>query len=111
MKGPSQQFEWRESTKKNLARWLAIDPKLLIMDEPTHGVDVGAKADIYELMRDLAEQGISIMLISSELPEILTMSDRVVVMQEGEVTAILEQAEFDEETVMIYATGVGSNNN
>lgn len=96
--------------KTTLARWLAIDPKLLIMDEPTHGVDVGAKADIYELMRDLAEQGISIMLISSELPEIMTMSDRVVVMHEGEVTAILEQAECDEETIMIYATGIGNNN-
>ena len=96
--------------KITLARWLAIDPKLLIMDEPTHGVDVGAKADIYELMRDLAEQGISIMLISSELPEIMTMSDRVVVMHEGEVTAILEQAECDEETIMIYATGIGNNN-
>ena len=96
--------------KITLARWLAIDPKLLIMDEPTHGVDVGAKADIYELMRDLAEQGISIMLISSELPEIIIMSDRVVVMHEGEVTAILEQAECDEETIMIYATGIGNNN-
>lgn len=92
--------------KTTLARWLAINPKLFIMDEPTHGVDVSAKAEIYELMRNLANQGISIMLISSELPEILTMADRIVVMHEGRVTGILEHAQCDEETVMMYATGM-----
>jgi ribose transport system ATP-binding protein len=92
--------------KTILARWLAINPKLLILDEPTHGVDVGAKADIYRLMRDLAEQGVSILLISSELPEILTMSDRVVVMHEGEVTGILDRSELNEHVVMLYATGM-----
>ena len=79
--------------KTILARWLATNPKLLILDEPTHGVDVGAKADIYQLIRNLAEGGISIILISSELPEILAMSDRVVVMHEGRVTGILDRAE------------------
>jgi ABC-type sugar transport system ATPase subunit len=92
--------------KTILARWLAINPKLLILDEPTHGVDVGAKADIYRLVRNLAEKGISILLISSELPEILAMSDRVVVMHEGQVTGILDRAECDEHTVMRYATGM-----
>jgi ABC-type sugar transport system ATPase subunit len=92
--------------KTILARWLAINPKLLILDEPTHGVDVGAKADIYRLVRNLAEKGISILLISSELPEILAMSDRVVVMHEGCVTGILDRAECDEHTVMRYATGM-----
>jgi len=96
--------------KTTLARWLATNPKLLIMDEPTHGVDVGAKADIYNLMRDLARQGISIMLISSELPEILAMSDRVVVMYEGEVTAILEKEDCNEETIITYATGMAQKN-
>ena len=84
--------------KTILARWLATNPKLLILDEPTHGVDVGAKAEIYQLMRNLSEQGISIMLISSELPEILAMSDRVVVMHEGRVTGILDRENLDEHT-------------
>jgi ABC-type sugar transport system ATPase subunit len=79
------------------------------MDEPTHGVDVGAKAEIYELMRNLADQGISIMLISSELPEILTMADRVVVMYEGQVTAMLEHEQCDEHTIMMHATGMAEN--
>ena len=92
--------------KTILARWLATNPKLLILDEPTHGVDVGAKADIYQLIRNLAKEGISIMLISSELPEILAMSDRVVVMYEGQVTAILDRQECEEHTIMLYATGV-----
>ncbi len=96
--------------KTILARWLATNPKLLILDEPTHGVDVGAKADIYQLMRTLSEQGISIMLISSELPEILAMSDRVVVMHEGKVTGILDRENLDEHTIMLFATGLASQN-
>ena len=94
--------------KTILARWLATNPKLLILDEPTHGVDVGAKSDIYQLMRNLSDQGISIMLISSELPEILAMSDRVVVMHEGRVTGILDRDNLDEHTIMLYATGLAS---
>ncbi|MFN8474374.1 MAG: sugar ABC transporter ATP-binding protein [Anaerolineae bacterium] len=92
--------------KTILARWLATEPKLLILDEPTHGVDIGAKAEIYELMRELAAAGISIILISSELPEIMSMCDRVVVMHEGRVTGILDRAECDESTIMLYATGL-----
>jgi len=111
MEDPVSSLSGGNQQKTTLARWLAIDPKLLIMDEPTHGVDIGAKADIYKLMRNLAEQGISIMLISSELPEILAMSDRVVVMYEGRVTAVLDREQCDEETIIIYATGVGSNFN
>jgi len=95
--------------KTVLARWLATNPKLLIMDEPTHGVDVGAKAEIYEMMRGLAREGISIILISSELPEILSMSDRIVVMHAGRVTGILDRAEATEDKVMAYATGVAGN--
>jgi ABC-type sugar transport system ATPase subunit len=90
--------------KTVLARWLAIDPKLLILDEPTHGVDVGAKAEIYKLMRALSEEGISIILISSELPEILMMSDRVVVMREGRVTGILNRDQMTEDVIMACAT-------
>lgn len=91
--------------KTILARWLATNPRFLILDEPTHGVDVGAKSEIYELIRNLAKEGLSIMLISSELPEILTMSDRVVVMHEGSVTGILDKEDMTEENIMAYATG------
>lgn len=90
--------------KTVLARWLATNPKLLILDEPTHGVDVGAKAEIYKLMRALAREGISIILISSELPEILMMSDRVVVMREGRVTGILNREQMTEDVIMACAT-------
>jgi ABC-type multidrug transport system ATPase subunit len=89
--------------KTVLARWLAINPKILILDEPTHGVDVGAKLEIYKLMRTLTENGISIILISSELPEIILMSDRVVVMREGNIKAILDQDQLTEENIMTYA--------
>jgi ABC-type sugar transport system ATPase subunit len=89
--------------KTVLARWLAINPKILILDEPTHGVDVGAKLEIYKLMRSLTENGISIILISSELPEIILMSDRVVVMREGNIKAILDQDQLTEENIMTYA--------
>jgi ribose transport system ATP-binding protein len=95
--------------KTVLARWLATNPKLLILDEPTHGVDVGAKAEIYEMMRQLAQQGIGIILISSELPEILAMSDRIVVMHDGRVTGTLDHAEATEDKVMALATGIVTN--
>jgi len=91
--------------KTTLARWLATAPKVLILDEPTHGIDVGAKAEIYKIMRTLAGQGIGILLISSELPEIVAISDRVVVMHEGTMTALLDHEEIDEDTIMQSATG------
>ncbi len=91
--------------KTVLARWLAIGPELLILDEPTHGVDVGAKADIYRLIEDLAADGMGIMLISSELPEILSMSDRIVVMHEGSVRGVLDGPTATEHRVMELATG------
>lgn len=106
---PVRSLSGGNQQKTTLARWLATRPKLLIMDEPTHGVDVGAKAEIYELMRNLADQGISIMLISSELPEILTMADRVVVMHEGRVTGVLTRDQCDESTIMLYAAGLANN--
>jgi ABC-type sugar transport system ATPase subunit len=106
---PVRSLSGGNQQKTTLARWLATQPKLLIMDEPTHGVDVGAKAEIYELMRNLADQGISIMLISSELPEILALADRIVVMHEGRVTSILAHEQCDERTVMLYATGLAEN--
>jgi ABC-type sugar transport system ATPase subunit len=92
--------------KTILGRWLATGPKLLILDEPTHGVDVGAKAEIYMLMRNLAEEGIGILLISSELPEVLALANRIVVMHEGRVTGIVERADATQEQLMAYATAV-----
>jgi ABC-type sugar transport system ATPase subunit len=91
--------------KTVLGRWLATDPKILILDEPTHGIDVGAKAEIYRLIRELTTRGISIILISSELPEVIAMADRVVVMHEGTVTGILGRKRMTEETIMSCATG------
>ena len=92
-----------------IAKWLATRPKLLILDEPTRGVDVGARAEIYGFMNELAKQGVAILMISSDLPEVINMSDRVLVMHEGRVTANLSKAELSQETIMRYATTEGSN--
>ena len=89
----------------SVARWLATEPKLLILDEPTQGIDVGAKAEIYRLMGELAGRGMAILMISSELPEILGMSDRIVVMHGGTVSGILDRAEATQEKVLALALG------
>ncbi|HEU0006619.1 MAG TPA: ATP-binding cassette domain-containing protein, partial [Terriglobia bacterium] len=88
-----------------LAKWLSLDPKVLIFDEPTRGIDVGAKAEIYQLMRSLAERGIAILMISSDMEEILGTSNRVAVMHEGAVTGILDRHECSEEAIMRLAVG------
>jgi ABC-type sugar transport system ATPase subunit len=88
-----------------VAKWINARPKLIIMDEPTRGIDVGAKAEIYHLMRRLASQDTGIMMISSELPEIIGMSDRVVVMHEGKITGELSPEEATEEKILTLATG------
>ena len=87
-----------------LSKWLLRDCDILIFDEPTRGIDVGAKSEIYKLMNQLAAEGKSIIMISSELPELLRMSDRVVVMCEGRVTGELDIAEATQEKIMTYAT-------
>src|SRR5699024_10230659 len=88
-----------------IAKWLATGPRVLIVDEPTRGVDVGAKAEIYEIMNELIKTGVSIIMISSDLPEVINMSDRVAVMEYGEINAILDRNEFSQEKIMHYATG------
>jgi ribose transport system ATP-binding protein len=88
-----------------LAKWLSLDPKLIIFDEPTRGIDVGSKAEIYELMRKLAASGVAIIMISSDMEEVLNVSDRVAVMHEGTVTGVLERDECSEENVMRLAVG------
>ena len=89
-----------------ISKWLLSNPDVLIMDDPTRGIDVGAKFEIYKLMNDLAEKGVAIVMISSELEEVLGMSDRVMVMCRGHSTATLPVAEADKERVMALATGV-----
>jgi rhamnose transport system ATP-binding protein len=88
-----------------LSKWLNTKPQLLILDEPTRGIDVGAKAEVHALVNDLAEQGLGILLISSDLPEVLAMSDRLVVMREGRQMALLNRHEATQETVMTVAMG------
>jgi len=88
-----------------LARWLAVHPRVLILDEPTRGIDVGAKAEIYALLDELANQGIAIIFISSELPEILGLSDRIYVMQNGQIRGELTREEATEEKVLELALG------
>ncbi|MCK6264595.1 sugar ABC transporter ATP-binding protein [Vibrio sp. ZSDE26] len=89
-----------------IGKWLFRDAKVMIFDEPTRGIDVGAKYAIYELLDELACQGVGVIMISSELPEVLGMSDRVIVMKEGEMTAMLNTADTSQEEIMQYATGV-----
>jgi len=91
--------------KTVVAKWLASQPRVLIMDEPTRGIDVGAKAEVHALMSRLAQAGVGIIMISSELPEILGMSDRILVMAEGKVAAILDHEEATQESIMAYASG------
>ena len=86
-----------------IGRWLATNPKILILDEPTRGVDVGAKSEIYAIMNELVKQGMSIIMISSELPEIINMSDRVYVMNEGNITGCLDRTEVSQEAIMQLA--------
>ena len=88
-----------------LAKWLMFAPRVLIFDEPTRGIDVGAKAEIYQLIRNLAAKGVSVIVISSEMEEVLGISDRIAVMHEGRLTGILDRAQFSEEAVMRLATG------
>ena len=87
-----------------LAKWLQTRPEIIIMDEPTRGVDVGAKFEIYQLMRHLNKEGIGILMISSELTEILGLSDRILVMREGRIVAELVPSETSEEQIIEYAT-------
>jgi ribose transport system ATP-binding protein len=87
-----------------LAKWLMARPKVIVMDEPTRGIDVGAKTEIYALMREIANQGVAIIMASSELPELLGMSDRILVMHEGQMVGELSREEANEEEIMRLAT-------
>lgn len=91
--------------KVMLAKWLLTNPKILIVDEPTHGIDVGAKVEIHALLNELSQQGVGILLISSELPEILSLADRIIVMHEGRITGELPASEATEENIISLASG------
>ena len=91
--------------KVALAKWLATKPRVMILDEPTQGIDVGAKAEIHRLMCDLAAQGMAVLMISSELPEVLGMSDRIAVMHAGRIVGELSREEATQERVLAMALG------
>ena len=85
-----------------MARWMSTDATVMIFDEPTKGIDIGAKADIYLLMEKMAAEGIAIIMVSSELTEVMGMSDRILVMSDGKITGELMKDEFSEESILNY---------
>jgi ribose transport system ATP-binding protein len=91
-----------------IGKWLALKPKVLLLDEPTRGIDIGAKQEIYRLMEELAAQGVAILFASSEMEEILGMSDRVLVMHEGRITGELARHQLSEEAILHLATGTAA---
>ncbi len=102
---PVAQLSGGNQQKTMLAKWLNVNPRILILDEPTRGIDVGAKADVHQFIDDLARSGIAIVLISSDLPEVLAMSDRVVAMREGQIRGIFGRDQATQERVMTAAVG------
>ena len=98
-------FSGENQQKFVLAKWILTNPKILILDEPTRGVDIGAKKEIYSIINKLAAQGVAIIMVSSELPEVLGMSDNIMVVREGEVRGIISYEEANQERVMTLATG------
>ena len=94
-----------ELKRRQFAKWIYTEPRILILDEPTRGVDIGAKKEIYSIINQLAKKGVAIIMVSSELPEVLGMSDRIMVVREGLVRGIIGQAEADQEKIMTLATG------
>jgi ribose transport system ATP-binding protein len=88
-----------------LAKWLAMAPKVMIFDEPTRGIDIGAKSEIYRLMRELADSGVAVLMISSDMEEVIGVSDRIAVMHEGRIAGILDRERFSEENVLLLAVG------
>ena len=89
-----------------LAKWLLSDSKVIIFDEPTRGIDVGAKIEVYNIINSLIQQGVAVVMISSEMPEVMGMSDRVAVMHQGEITGVFDNDEtLTQEKILYYATG------
>jgi ribose transport system ATP-binding protein len=103
IESPAANLSGGNQQKVVLAKWLSRNPALILFDEPTRGIDVGAKAEIYQLMRKLAEQGVAIVMISSDMEEVLGNSDRVAVMQGGRITGVLDRAQCTQEAIMRLA--------
>ena len=103
LKKPVSKYSLGMRQRLGIAQAVMEDPSILILDEPTRGVDVGAKAEIYAIMNELVKQGMSIIMISSELPEIINMSDRIYVMNEGRVTGCLDHDTVTQESIMTLA--------
>ena len=106
IENPVSSLSGGNQQKVVLAKWLATAPRVLILDEPTRGVDVGARYEIYTIIKELAQQGNTIIMISSDLPEVIGMSDRVYAMYEGKVHGELQKEEINEDAIMRYITGV-----
>ena len=102
---PVRELSGGNQQKVVIAKWMMVKPQIMILDEPTRGIDIGAKSEVHRLMNELVAQGIAILMISSELPEILAMSDRVLVMREGRLTGHFQRAEATAERIMAAATG------
>jgi ABC-type sugar transport system ATPase subunit len=106
LRAPVSTLSGGNQQKVLLAKWLDSSPRLLIVDEPTRGVDIGAREEIYRLLRELTESGLACLMMSSDLTEVLGMSDRIVVMREGQIAGMLDGATASEESVMRLAAGV-----
>ena len=105
IKSPVSSLSGGNQQKVAIARWLCNESTVLIFDDPTRGIDVGAKHEVYEIMNELTKNGASIIFISSELPELIGMSDRVLVMRNGELVAEFDKADVTQEKIMYYAAG------
>jgi ribose transport system ATP-binding protein len=103
---PVSELSGGNQQKVALAKLLAVGPRVLFVDEPTRGVDIGAKAQIYAILRDLADQGVGIVAISSELPELIGISDRILVLHQGRIAGEVEGDDMNEETIMQLASGL-----
>jgi rhamnose transport system ATP-binding protein len=102
---PASTLSGGNQQKVVLGKWLARHPMMLIVDEPTRGIDVGTKAEVHRILNDLVADGMAVLMISSELPEVLGMADRVLVLREGRLTAEIDRTDADEASIMRAATG------
>jgi ribose transport system ATP-binding protein len=106
---PAASLSGGNQQKVVLAKWLSMKPRVMIFDEPTRGIDVGAKSEIYSMMRLLADSGVAILMISSDMEEVIGVSDRIAVMHEGRISGFLERSQLDEHNVLRLAVGLPLN--
>lgn len=114
VKTPSMETEISKLSGGNqqkvlLARWMLCNPEIMILDEPTRGIDVGAKFEIYKLITEIVQENKAVIMVSSELPELLGMCDRIYIMCQGKISGCISKEEFSQETIMMYATGLKNN--